>query len=158
MVSRPDDEGFERPVNLTATISDLLTLKGLNRVVVKETSSESDFSESDSESDSSESDEAEEGEIESTSEDDDDSSGDEHPEHSFTHLSPALDYNSDDIREQEVGHPLNRPVEAQARAISKPLLVITEKRLHSDEIEAYHIKKLHSLLVSKYKVEQIVYY
>jgi hypothetical protein len=102
MVTRPDDGiGFEGPVELTSTLSDLLALKGVRRGVIEETSSDTDSSdsESDSESDSSESQSAEEGEIDSD-DDNDQPPGDDNTGGSFTNLSPASDYHSDELRDQ----------------------------------------------------------
>jgi hypothetical protein len=94
LVTHPDDGvGFEGPVSMTATLSDLLTLKGVRRVVDEDSSSESESSDSDSES-------VEEGEAHNLDEDED-NDDDDNMGHSFTNLSPASDYNSDEIREQE---------------------------------------------------------
>ena len=51
-LSSRDDDRFEGPLQLSATLADLLKLKGITRVKWDGTSSESDSSESDSDTDS----------------------------------------------------------------------------------------------------------
>ncbi len=154
MITHPDDGiGFEGPVRMTATLSDFLVLKGVRRTVDEDTSSESESSDSESDSDS---ESAEEGEVDNLDEDEN-NDDDGNMGHSFTNLSPASDYNSDEIREQEKwgsrceesksggrrgnpkeGRPLNRPANSSRTASTKKAgTAIREKRLHSDEVEAY---------------------
>jgi hypothetical protein len=133
------DERFEGPIHLAATLSDILKLKGVERIKVDETSSDSD---SDSDSDSSDSDEEKD---KGPSPDDKDPSTDD--------KGPPPDDDKPPRRSNtapwpRIRSPSSRSAEKKDRDVRKE---------HHDDEKQVH-EEVYVVSLPRYKPGQIVYY
>jgi hypothetical protein len=132
-LSSRDDDRFEGPLQLSATLADLLKLKGMTRVKWDGTSSESDSSESDSDTDSNK-------------------GGDEVPDQ-----GPFPD---DDVPPDAppIGPPKDPPLGIGTSAPWPPFRAPLLKPAKKTKQDKQDVWKLQEIFVPKFKLKEVVYY